>query len=617
MTDMTGTAAASTADSSSETASALENTSALSDAEKSMIRYAPLPLCIVSHDGRVTAANSKIENVFVYDGIIGAKIYALTGIRIADIKKAASEERTFSLVRNSRSFDVHAVMLGDDEESSVLLTFVDVTVYERLRKKYEDQKEVLAIVHVDNFDELTESVSDEASLAVASEIDKILRQWGEKTDSSLTRYKDDSYYVIMENQQLEKLKESKFSILDEVRQIDTENDFPVTISIGIGMGGNTPAENESYSTDALDLALGRGGDQVVIRNVDNTEYYGGKTQTVEKTNKGKSRIIAHALKHLMEQADHVIIMGHKGPDMDSFGAAVGVYRFARLCEKEAFIVINDYNEGIADIYQAARETEEYNFITSEKAIDLADADTLVIVVDTNRQSRVECPELLDITDKIVVLDHHRKATDFIEAVLEYTESYASSASELVTEIIQYAGEKKLLSRFEAEALLAGITVDTNRFAVKTGVRTFEAASWLRRSGADTTEVKRYFQSDMEMFKTRAACIANAEFTDDGVDMSICPGENINAQIVNSQVADELLTIKGIQVSFVAGRSECGETVISARSLGGINVQTIMEQFGGGGHLTTAGAQVEMSPEEAIEAIAEKMEEIFSKEKQED
>ena len=230
---------------------------------------------------------------------------------------------------------------------------------------------------------------------------------------------------------------------------------------------------------------------------------------------------------------------------------------------------------------------------------------------------MECPELLDITDKIVVLDHHRKATDFIEAVLEYTESYASSASELVTEIIQYAGEKKLLSRFEAEALLAGITVDTNRFAVKTGVRTFEAASWLRRSGADTTEVKRYFQSDMEMFKTRAACIANAEFTDDGVAMSICPGENINAQIVNSQVADELLTIKGIQVSFVAGRSECGETVISARSLGGINVQTIMEQFGGGGHLTTAGAQVEMSPEEAIEAIAEKMEEIFSKEKQED
>ncbi|MBQ1401252.1 MAG: DHH family phosphoesterase, partial [Firmicutes bacterium] len=206
------------------------------------------------------------------------------------------------------------------------------------------------------------------------------------------------------------------------------------------------------------------------------------------------------------------------------------------------------------------------------------------------------------------------ATDFIDnAVLEYTESYASSSSELVTEIIQYAGEQKTLSRFEAEALLAGITVDTNRFAVKTGVRTFEAASWLRRSGADTTEVKRFFQSDMEMFKTRAACIANAAFTDEGVAMSICPGENINAQIVNSQVADELLTIKGIHVSFVAGRDECGRTVVSARSLGKINVQTIMEQFGGGGHLTTAGAQVDMSPEEAIQAISEKMEELFNKE----
>ena len=588
--------------------------SAFENVERIITEYASLPVCVIDKDGKVTAASSRIGEVFVYDGIIDAKIYALTGIKDKEIRKAAEDGSTLSLARNSRVFDVHASLLADGDDSPVIITFVDVTGFHMLKKKYNDEKPVMAIVHVDNFDELTESVSEEASLAVASEIDKILRQWGEKANASVTRYKDDCYFIMMETQELEKLKAGKFAILDEVRQIDTENDFPVTISIGVGMGGKTPAQNERYSVDAFDLALGRGGDQVVIKNVDKTEYYGGKTQTVEKTNKGKSRIIAHALRRLMEQSDHVIIMGHQSPDMDSFGSAVGVYRFARLCEKEAYIVINEYNEGIADIYQAARETDEYNFISSERAVDMADANSLVIVVDTNRQSRVECPELLDITDKIVVIDHHRKATDFIDnAVLEYTESYASSSSELVTEIIQYAGEQKTLSRFEAEALLAGITVDTNRFAVKTGVRTFEAASWLRRSGADTTEVKRFFQSDMEMFKTRAACIANAAFTDEGVAMSICPGENINAQIVNSQVADELLTIKGIHVSFVAGRDECGRTVVSARSLGKINVQTIMEQFGGGGHLTTAGAQVDMSPEEAIQAISEKMEELFNKE----
>ena len=591
---------------------------AYENAEKIITEHASLPLCIIDKDGKITAAGSRIEEVFVYDGIIDSKIYALTGFRNDTIRNAAKDGKSLLLVRNSRTFELHAEFLYDGEDSPVTLTFVDVTAYERLKKQYEDERTAMAIVHVDNFDELTESVSEEASLTVASEIDKILRQWGAAANASVTRYKDDCYFVILQTHELEKIKQGKFAILDEARQIDTENDFPVTISMGIGMGGRTLYENERYSIDAFDLALGRGGDQVVIKNVDNIEYYGGKTQTVEKTNKGKSRIIAHALRHLMEQSDHVIIMGHQSPDMDSFGAAVGVHRFARLCEKEAFIIINDYNEGLADIYQAAREMDEYNFISSERAIDMADAGSLVIVVDTNRQSRVECPELLDITEKIVVIDHHRKATDFIDnAVLEYTEPYASSASELVTEIIQYAGGKRTLSRFEAEALLAGITVDTNRFAIKTGVRTFEAASWLRRSGADTTEVKRYFQSDMEMFKTRAACIANATFNDDGVAMSICPGENINAQIVNSQVADELLTIKGVQVSFVAGKNECGQTVVSARSLGTINVQTIMEELGGGGHLTTAGAQVDMSPEEALEVLSEKLKAIFEKEKQED
>lgn len=416
--------------------------------------------------------------------------------------------------------------------------------------------------------------------------------------------------MVFENKYYEKQAELKFPVLDEIRELETESDFPVTLSIGVGVGGKNPAEIEEYAADALDIALGRGGDQAVVKTINKIEYYGGKLQTVEKSNKGKSRVIAHALRQLIKQSSKVLIMGHRNPDMDCFGAAIGIYRLAASIEKKAHIIINGYNEALTAIYQAARETEDYSFINSEKAIAMRDDDTLVVVLDTHRVGLVECPELLD-SEKIVVIDHHRKAEESItNMVLSYMEPYASSTSELVTEIIQYSGQKKMLSKMDAEALLAGITVDTNRFAVKTGVRTFEAASWLRRSGADTAAVKKYFQSDLESFKIRAKCIANAQFLDDGIAMSICQGKNPNAQIVNSQVADELLTVQGIRATFVVGQNEHGKTVVSARSLGEVNVQVIMEKLGGGGHLNTAGAQVEMTPEETLEQLKVILEEFL-------
>ena len=421
--------------------------------------------------------------------------------------------------------------------------------------------------------------------------------------AAISRCKEHLYEMVLTHKNYKDLVNRKFSILDDAREIETNSDFPVTLSIGIGIGGKTLAESEDYAQDALDLALGRGGDQAVVKNVRNFEYYGGKTQSVEKGYKGKSRIIAHALKLLMTQSSKIFIMGHSNPDLDCFGAALGICRIAKTVDKETYIVMNSYNSTLEDIVTDAKETEEYEFINADKALSLADENSLVVVVDTHRPILVESIELVEKVGRTVVIDHHRKSEGCLpNLILSYMESYASSASELVTEIVQYACEKRVLTKMEADALLAGIMVDTNRFAVKAGVRTFEAASWLRRAGADLEKVRRYFQADSESFRIRAMCIANAQFFEGGIAMSVCPGENPNAQIVNSQVADELLTIKGIKASFVAGINSQGKTVISARSLGDVNVQVIMEKFGGGGHFNTAGAQSDLSPEEILTEI---------------
>lgn len=368
------------------------------------------------------------------------------------------------------------------------------------------------------------------------------------------------------------------------------------------------AQTEEYADAALDLALGRGGDQAVVKRNIKIEYFGGKLQTVEKSNKGKSRIVGHALKQLIEQSRKIFIMGHYNPDMDSFGSALGVNRLCTLSDREAYIVIDEYNESLQAIFKQAKESDMYNFISSEKAIALAEEDSLVIVVDTHRTSMVQCPKLLEICERKVVIDHHRKVEEFIEnPVLAYMESYASSASELVAEILQFMISKKSLVKLEAEALLAGITVDTNGFAIKTGVRTFEASAWLRRQGADPTEVKRFFQEDFSNVKLKSESIAETKITENGIAISACRKIRSDAQLLCAQIADQLLTIKKIKASFVVGRNTENKTVISARSLGDVNVQVVMEKFGGGGHLTTAAAQVDEGISETIKKIMDIME----------
>lgn len=579
--------------------------------EKLLAHYSIVPTCIINQLGKVTRANSKIAEVFKYDGIVGNDIFALTGVKVQDIIKAAEDGSFIVLKRNDKAFKIQAGFVGEGETATIMLYFLDITSFENLKDMYNDNQTCIALINVDNFDELMNSAGEGRELAVSAEIDKHIRAWVAEMGAAVARYRDHLYEVVLTHKNYKALVANKFEILDEIRQIETEIDFPATLSIGIGIGGKTIRECEDYAQGALDLALGRGGDQAVVKNVANLEYYGGKSQSVEKGFKGKSRIIAHALKLLMTQSSKIFIMGHKNPDLDSFGAALGIYRMARIVEKEAFIVLNAYNDTMVDMIEDAKRTEEYSFISTEKALSLADDHSLVVVVDTHRPQLVESIELVEQVKRTVVIDHHRRAEDVLpHQIMSYMESYASSASELVTEVVQYANEKskkKILTKLEADALLAGIMVDTNRFAVKAGVRTFEAASWLRRAGADLINVRRYFQADSESLRVKALCLANAKFYEGGVAMSVCPGENINSQIVNSQVADELLTIKGIKASFVAGRNEHGKTVISARSLGDINVQVVMEKFGGGGHLNTAGAQVDDTPEEILEKIKEALE----------
>ena len=575
--------------------------------EELLSSYILQPVCVINRKGKIIFANRHMDEVFVYSGIEDSDFFVLTGIKTADLYKEMETNHTqlHILERNGKQFKLVTKLAGEGEEASLLVYFFDVTNYESLKDRYNNEKICVCRIHIDNYDELIASTSANNQMRVPTEVDKLVRQWAKKMNGSINKLSNSQYIMHIENAQVDKIIESKFDILDTVREIETEADFPVSLSIGIGTGGKTLMATDEYATAALDLALGRGGDQAVIKWVNKVEYYGGKMQTVEKGNKGKSRVVAHALKQLIEQSKRVIIMGHLNPDMDCFGAALGIHRLCTMCNRESYILINEVNDTLDRIYRQAKETQNYQFIGNKKAESLMDKDTLVVLVDTHRPSYAENGGLLKMTDKIVVIDHHRRAEDSVEnPTLSYIESYASSTCELISEILQYAAPKKTLIKLEAEALLGGITIDTNRFAVKTGVRTFEAAAWLRRAGADTTEVKRFFQTDLDSFKVRAKAIAAADFRENGIAVSVCEGCNEEAQVINSQVADELLTIKGIKASFVAGRNVRGETVVSARSLGEINVQVIMEKLGGGGHLTTAGAQVSCTPEKVIEKILE-------------
>ncbi len=574
----------------------VENLSAeIDSASKYSLLNLPIPFTIIEFDGNISWYNSKFADILTDKDILNKNIEKV--IPTFDLSKLLSEEKIREFKIKDRIYRVlHNIVKIDskhDERYIIMLYWIDYTNFYNLKFKYNDERPNVAVIQVDNYDDVLQNTEESLRPLVIAEIDRKINLWTTRMNGLVKKYQNDKYLVIFENRYLENLEAKKFTILDDIREIDVGNKIPPTLSIGIGVNGKNLSHLEEYANTALDLALGRGGDQAVVRKIDNFEFYGGKTKAVEKRNKVKARIIAHALRQVIDQSNKVIIMGHKVPDMDSFGAAIGVYRAAINRGKEAYVVIDKINSSIENVYGKFKDNEEYIFINNTEATEIFDESDLVVVVDTHRPSFTQCPELLDMAKRVVLIDHHRRGTEFIEdTVLTYLEPYASSTSELVTEILQYMESKLVLEKIEAEALLAGIAVDTKNFSFKTGVRTFEAASILRRAGADTTEVRQLFQDDLSTFVAKANVVRNAEVIEGSIAISVCEEDTKNVHLVAAQGADELLNIKGITTSFVMGTNYEGKLIISGRSLGNINVQRILEKLGGGGHLTVAGAQLE-------------------------
>ena len=578
------------------------------------INALPIPACTVGSDGLVSAANPLIKNVFVYEDITGYNFFTLTGIKREQLMNANHEEMI--LERNDKMFKLW-INEGAEIDKEIVVFFDEATARESFKSRLESGRAAIAYINIDNYDELIASAPEDYRRVIPAQIDVLVRKWGDSFESPVISTGDDRYVMYTSQGRLEKMIEENFSVLDEVRKIESQIDFPASISIGVGLSSVSLLESTELAEAALELALGRGGDQAVVKTDDGTKYYGGTLQSFEKNNRSKPRVIAHAIKALLNDADKVFIMGHRWPDMDSFGSAVGASAICTFLGKDSFIVIDKHNEALDVVFDQAADTEDYNIIKAERALRMITDRSLLIIVDTNRPMLVESPELAEAAKTRVIIDHHRLTADsYQNSAVAYVESYASSASELIAELMQHFSQKRFINKLEAELMLAGIMVDSNSFSVRTGVRTFEAAAWLKRGGADTTEVKRFFQVKGEDFRTKANAIAGAEFTEGGIAYAVAEGNADNMQIINAQVADELLTVKGTKATFALGRNERGQTVISARSLGDINVQFVMEKLGGGGHFTSAAAQTNDPLAEVLARIKKLVKEYLDREEEE-
>lgn len=574
--------------------------------------YSPYPLCTMDTYGHIIWMNHAFKEIFLHgERNDTMDIYDLTGVKIHEFTNEELKDKTITVASINRSFKVQMTSgkhWGMDtcdgvKSAMCMLHWIETTASEELRRMYREAWPCIALISIDNLDDIIANAQDDKKATIAGDIEKLVRQWALKCQAAVIKRSQSSFVMFMDERNLQNSEANKFPVLDDVRTLDTGTDIPASLSIGIGANGKTIAQTEEFAEAAMDLSQGRGGDQVVVRRGTEVNYYGGRLQTVEKRNKGKSRIVALALSQLIDQSPRIFVMGHKLPDMDSLGAALGVARFAKNRGKEVNIVIDTW-DAVDMMYERALAEGEYNFIRSDYAKLIIKNDDLLIVVDNHKPSISECGELTERVDRIVIIDHHRRGEEMIaNPTLTYIEPYASSTSELVAEMLQYANTaKKEITHFEAEALLAGIAVDTKNYTIKTGVRTFEAATWLRRMGADPTIVRQFFQTDIDIFRDRAQIIAQAKRLPGDIAISYSRGPKKNISVLISMAADELLNIRGMRASFVVGESDRGGLRVSARSLGDINVQMIMEDIGGGGNLTTAGAQLDMDLDDALRLL---------------
>lgn len=592
--------------------------------QRQLLSEFELPYGLLDDQGKILWSNRQMQETLLKDATRKKSICSV----FPDIKKdffelESEQVQTVETEYNGKMYRIvlRKIAIGDlmDDhslieypENGVYLTsfyMYDETEIKRYTRENEEQKLIAGLIYIDNYDEALESVESVRQSLLVALIDRRINKYISDIDGIVRKMEKDKYFIIFQKKYLPQLQENRFSLLDEVKNVNIGNEMAVTISIALGVNGSTYAESCEYSRIAMDLALGRGGDQAVVKVGENILYYGGKSKQVEKNTRVKARVKAHALREILENNDRVLVMGHKIGDVDSLGSSIGIYRIAKFMAKRCHIVINDVTTSVKpliDGFLSNPEYEEDMFINTNEAIDKVDSNTVVIVVDVNRPNYTECPDILRIAKTIVVLDHHRQSSEVIDnAVLSYIEPYASSASEMVAEVLQYIGDNIKMRPLEADALYAGIVIDTNNFVNKTGVRTFEAAAFLRRNGADVTRVRKLFRDRMEDYRAKAEAIHQTEIFEKYFALSESPFDGIESPtIVAAQAANELLDIKGIKASFVLTYYN-NKIYISARSIDEVNVQIIMEQLGGGGHQTVAGAQLEnCTMEEAMKRLKE-------------
>ena len=562
------------------------------------------PVCMLNLNGDIIWYNKSFEKLFAVNDANGSNLVSVVrGIALDKVLKC--DKKYYQRIKVKKLiYEVYGKMVIQDSKTHFCMVYFNDVTY-----LSEKTKESIILIEVDNLNEAVKSTDENIRPLLAAEIERALNKYANSMDAMIKRYDYGKYILSVDDNVIEAQIKKKFDILDKIRDIDFGNEIDVTLSIGVGRGRNTPAKYYDDAARAKELALGRGGDQAVVKNDKEISFFGGNTKELEKRTKVRARVVARALKELVYESNQVYIMGHKNPDMDCFGAALGIASVVKGLGKNVKIVLDDNINAIDIFLEKISNKREYSdlFISPKDAKITIDSNTLLILVDVHNKGYVMDSELVEMSNKVVIIDHHRRSPDIINgAILTYLEVYASSTSELVTEIVQYMLDKPKITKLEAEGLLAGIYMDTKNFTFKTGVRTFEAASYLRKLGADTIDIKKIFSNDLENYITKAEIIKSAK-VEDNIAIAICP-PNVKDTVTAAQAADELLNITGIKASFVFVIID-DNIYISGRSFGDINVQVILEALDGGGHMTMAGTRLKgVSLEEALTMLKKSIKE---------
>ena len=577
----------------------------------------PFPVAVLNNKGRVKWYSPEFSELFSGSDIIGIDINSeISSFNITEVLKKGYGKVNWETKKFNYLVYYNVVKNEDNGDVNVIIYLIDNLAYSKLKKQYEEETLNSIVIYIDNYEDVRNNVKEDFKAILIAEMDKIIINYFSSLGAIIRKYDSGKYIVISNDIILQKIKHDKFSIIEKLKAIEISGNIKPTLSIGVGLGGKNPFEKYKEAQTALDMALGRGGAQIVFKNGEDLDFYGGKNNKGVERNKVKARVISQALENIIRESSEVFVMGHKNPDMDCFGAALGVMAICKELKKDCYMVLEDVPVTIRNIYDRVRVGEpDYvdMMIPPEKAYDICRDTSSVILVDNSRTLSTEAPYLLDVTSKIVVIDHHRIGKDFVEnPMLTYLEPYASSACELVTEIIYYMFEKIDLDKLIAESLLAGIVVDTKNFYYQTGVRTFEMASYLKRFGADSIAVKQLFKDNFNTIKLKSNVLSNAISYRNYICIGVFPEEIEESMLIAAQAADELLGVLDIECSFVL-TIVSGQIHISGRSLGKISVQLILEKLGGGGHYTSAGARLDCSMEEAIEKLKKAIDEYLLEE----